>query len=144
MNIYFSFLCINGDIDIKSRYFQLINLYFIFRLSTMINSTVNTDKKKRRNTTANGVVCGCIQSFMVVAILVPGEIKQIMNGYDTARLGSLTRSIHYETTDCIASVKLEKTAKYVLFSIRIQNGRIYTIKDRETPFSSDLRCVFGP
>lgn len=131
MNIFF-FLIIHLEIDMKSRYFQLVDLYFITRSSAMIDPTANTGEKKRGEyVTANDVTCNCIQSFMAVAILVPRKIKQIVKDYDIACLVSLTRSINQKTADCIAPLKLEQMAKYVVLFILMQNGRIYMIKDRK-------------
>ena len=64
----------------------------------------------------------CIQSFRTTVMFILGEIKKIVNGYDTVRLRPFTETIRCRTADRILAVNLRKTAKYGPFTIRIQYG----------------------
>jgi hypothetical protein len=79
-------------------------------------------RKTYGNTMTNNVVYDRVRSFRTTSTLVPEEMKTIVNGNDTVRLRLFTVLIRCKTADCIVSVKLEKTAKYGPFTIRIQYG----------------------
>ncbi len=70
----------------------------------------------------NGVV---YDRFKTTVMLVLGEIKKIVNGYDTVRLRPFTVSICCRIADRILSAESRKTAKYGPFTVRIQYGAYY-------------------
>jgi hypothetical protein len=67
----------------------------------------------------------CIRSFRTTVMFVLGEIKKIVNGYDTVRVRPFMVSIRCRTADRFVSVKLRITAKYGPFTVRIQYGAYY-------------------
>jgi hypothetical protein len=56
---------------------------------------------------------------------IPGRTERSVYGSKRIKYGMFTVTLRYKTASCIVSVKLEKTAKYGPFTIRIQNGTYF-------------------